>query len=205
MRRLKLNRHRRRTAAAVAGMLLAAGAAAAFIETRAEATSASRLALDPANFAALNTPATALSGTPAAARVGPGYDPAPGTVHQLGRGKALAWVAAGRVCWSSGNEAGCVVSLPSQAQAIDPGVSDPDGIKQGQPARVSGLAVDGVAQVTATLKDGTRLSTTPVDNWYEIELPTSAAPWDVARIDAKMSSGETVPYDVPAIAPPGQQ
>jgi hypothetical protein len=204
MRRLKLNTRRRRVAAALGVAVVAVGAALAIIETRAEATNASRLALDPSNFAALNTPATALRGVPAGARIGPGSDPAPGTVHELGRGAALAWVAADRVCWSSGHAAGCAVPLASEAQAIDPVLSDPDAIKQGQPTRVSGLAIDGVTQVTATLKDGSRLSSTPIDNWYQIELPASAAPWDVTRIEAKMSSGETIPFDLPAVPLPGQ-
>lgn len=203
MRMFGLNRGRRRAAAALAVAIVAVASTIAFVETRADATTASRWALDPANFVALNTPATALSGLPPAAHVEAGYDPAPGTVHQLGHG-ALAWVAAGRVCWSSDNEAGCAVSVPSEAQAIDPGVSDPDGIREGQPARLSGLAVNGVTQVTAVLKDGSRLSTAPVENWYEIMLPSSAAPWDVTRIEARLSSAATVAFVLPNVARPGQ-
>lgn len=175
-------------------LLAAVGATAAGIGVmRAGAKSPSPLALVPANFTALNAAATS---APAVASQLPApssaYGPAPGAVHALGHGKAFAWVHDGAVCSQSGIFEGCADPSPSNEHGIDITISDEDFLRQGKPAHVSGLAVDSVAQVTATLKDGSALSATPIDNWYDIALPSAVAPWDVARVAAQTRSGRTI-------------
>jgi hypothetical protein len=188
----------------VVGLLIALSIAIPITirETRASATGDSPLALLPGNVAALNAPNTVVPNPPPYARIG--ETPAPGTVHALGDGAALAWVISDRICWSTRHAGGCIVSSPSAVQAIDPVISDPDGIRSGQPAEVFGIAVDAVNQVTAFLVNGSQFSATPIDNWYEIDLPPSAAPWDVARIEARSASGQVIPCDLPTRPPPSQ-
>jgi hypothetical protein len=171
----------------------------AILETRANATGDSPLALLPGNVAALDSPSTVVRNVPPFARIGEA--PAPETVHTLGNGAAFGWVISDRICWSDRHGGGCIVASPSDDQAIDPTVSDPDGTRSGQPARVSGIAVDSVTEVTAFLVNGSQFSATPVANWYEIDLPPSAAPWGVAHIEARTASGRVIPYDLPTRPP----
>lgn len=183
-------------------LLIVSSVVVAIVGTRATATSTSSVALIPSNFAALKSPNTA---RPAATPHGPGpeFAPAPGTVHALGEGAALAWVSSdARVCWSAGNASGCAENSPS-VQAIDITISDPDQIGRGEPVTIHGLAVDGVAEVVAVLTDGSRLAAAPVNNWYEIALTASAAPWDVSRIQARLDNGQRFTYDHPTTPPPG--
>jgi hypothetical protein len=191
-----------RVGAPLVGLLIVVSIAIAITirETGASATADSPLALLPGNVAALNAPSTVVPNPPAYARSGEA--PASGTVHALGDGAAFAWVISDRICWSTRHAGGCLVSLPSAVQAIDPVVGDPDGIRSGHPAEVFGIAVDAVQQVTAFLVNGSQFSATPIDNWYEIELPPSAAPWDVARIEAQTAGGKTISYDLPTRPPP---
>jgi hypothetical protein len=164
------------------------------------------LALIPGNFAALNSSATVRPALPSQAPgPAPGYAPAPGTLHALGRGNAFAWIHNSAVCWTAGIAGGCADPSPSTEHGIDITLSDPDSSRQGQPAEVSGLAVDGVVQVTVTLKDGTTLSTTPTNNWYEITLPSDAATWDVTRVTAQTRLGRTLSQDVSLDAPAASQ
>jgi hypothetical protein len=172
-------------------VLAGAGAAAGVLQAGARAPSP--LALVSANFAALNSAETV--------RRGPTDGATPGRAHALGRGKAFAWEHDGAVCWSAGIASGCADPSPANEHGIDMTVSDPDLIRQGEPARVAGLAVDSIVRVTATLQDGTTLSAVPVDNWYEITLPETSAPWDVTRVSATGRSGRIISVDVSLHAP----
>jgi hypothetical protein len=176
---------------AFVGLLAGAGAAAGVM--RGGAGPSSSLALVPANLAALNAADTI--------RPEVTKQSAPGGVHALGRGKAFAWNQDGEVCWSSGIASGCADPSPRAEHGIDVTVGDPDMIQQGEPAWIGGLAVDSIVRVTATLENGQTLSAVPVDNWYEIELPDRAAPWDVARVSAQVRSGRRISVDV-ALHPP---
>ena len=109
---------------------------------------------------------------------------------------AFAWVHAGAVCSSADIASGCADPSPSTEHGIDITISDPDLIRAGRPAQVAGLAVDSVVHVTATLNDGLTLSAVPVDNWYDITLPETAAPWDVIRVAAQTRSGRTLSQTV---------
>jgi hypothetical protein len=188
---LQLERMTRRRILLLAFGLVLAGAGAAAGVMRAGAGASSPLALVPANLAALN----------AADTIRPGGQTAPGGVHALGRDRAFAWNDDGKVCWSSGIASGCADPSPGAEHGIDVTVADPDRIRQGEPARIGGLAVDSIVRVTATLEDGRTFAAVPVDNWYEIKLPDTAAPWDVARVSAQVRSGHSVAVDVPLRAP----
>ena len=183
---------RRRILLLAFGVVLA-GAGAAVGVMRAGAGASSPLALVPANLAALN----------AADTISPGVTKpeVPGVVHALGRGKAFASSHDGEVCWSSGIASGCADPSLGAEHGIDVTVGDSDTIRQGEPAWIRGLAVDSIVRVTATLEDGRTFSAVPVDNWYEIRLPSTAAPWDVARVSAQVRSGERISLDVPLNAP----
>ena len=181
----------RRRILLLAFAVIFAGAGAAAGVMRAGAGASSPLALVPANFAALN----------AADTIRPEKQSAPGEVHVLGRGKAYAWNHDGEVCWSSGIASGCADPSPATEHGIDVTIADPDSIRQGEPAWIGGLAVDSTVRITATLEDGRTLATAPVDNWYEIKLPNTAAPWDVARVSAQVRSGQSISLDVPLNAP----
>jgi hypothetical protein len=183
---------RRRIVLLAFGVVLAGAGAAAGV-MRAGARTSSPLALVPANFAALNAADTV--------RPGPTSPSASGEVHALGGGKAFAWNHAGEVCWSSGIASGCADPSPVNDHGIDVTIDDPDVIRQGEPAQVVGLAVDSIVRVTATLEDGRALSAAPVDNWYEIELPDTAAPWDIVRVSAQVRSGRRISVDVALHAP----
>jgi hypothetical protein len=183
---------RRRILLLAFGVVLAAIGAAAGV-MRAGARPPSPLALVPANFAALNAANTA--------RRGPTSPSASGETHVLGGGKAFAWNDDGEVCWSSGIASGCADPSPVNDHGIDVTIDDPDLIRQGEPAQVVGLAVDSIVRVTATLEDGQTLSAAPVDNWYEITLPDTTAPWDVARVSAQVRSGQRISVDVALRAP----
>jgi hypothetical protein len=160
---------------------------------RAGAKPSSPLALVPANFAALNAASTAVPSVPPQTPSPPTeYGPAPGALHALGHGKAFAWVHAGAVCSQSRVFEGCADPSPSTEHGIDITISDEDLLQQGKPVHVSGLAVDSVVRVTATLRDGSAASAAPIDNWYDITLPTDAAPWDVVRVAAQTRSGRTI-------------
>jgi hypothetical protein len=174
--------------------LAAVGAAGAGIAVlRASAKPPSSLALVPANFAALNSAATAVpSASPASPSPPTEFGPASGALHALGHGKAFAWVHDGAVCSQSGIFEGCADPSPSNEHGIDITISDEDFLRQGKPAHISGLAVDSVTHVTATLEDGSALSATPIDNWYDIVLPSAVAPWDVVRVAAQIRSGRTI-------------
>ena len=173
--------------------IVLAGAGAAVGVMRAGARTPSPLALVPANFAALNAADTV--------RRGPTNQLASGEVHALGHGNAFAWNHGGEVCWSSGIASGCADPSPVNDHGIDVTIDDPDFIRQGEPAQVVGLAVDSIARVTATLENGQTLSAAPAANWYEIKLPETAAPWDVARVSAEVRSGRSVSVDVTLHAP----
>jgi hypothetical protein len=181
----------------------AVGAAGAGIGVmRAGAKPSSPLALVPANFAALNAASTAVpSVPPQTPSPSAEYGPRPGALHALGHGKAFAWVHAGAVCSQSSNFEGCADPSPSIEHGIDITISDEDLLRQGKPAHVSGLAVDSVVRVTATLKDGSALSTAPIDNWYDLTLPENAAPWDVVLVAARTASGRTISQTVTLHAP----
>jgi hypothetical protein len=183
---------RRRILLLAFGVVLAGVGAAAGV-MRAGARAPSPLALVPANFAALGAAGTV--------RPGPTNQPAPGVVHALGRGKAFAWTHDGEVCWFSGIASGCADPSPGNDHGIDVTIDDPDLIRQGEPAQVVGLAVDSIVGITVTLEDGQTLSAVPVDNWYEVKLPDTAAPWDVARVSAQVRSGQSIFVDVPLHAP----
>jgi hypothetical protein len=174
------------------GVVLAGAGAAAGV-MRAGTGASSPLALVPANLTALNAADTI--------RPGVTKQSEPGQVHALGRGKAFAWNQDGEVCWSSGIASGCADPSPGAEHGVDVTVADPDMIRQGEPAWIGGLAVDSIVRVTATLENGQTLSAVPVDNWYEIELPDTAAPWDVARVSAHVRSGQSISVDV-ALHPP---
>jgi len=172
---------------------------------RAGAKPSSPLALVPANFAALNAAATAVASIPPQTPSPPAeYGPTAGALHALGHGKAFAWIHAGAVCSQSSNFDGCADPSQSTEHGIDITISDEDLLRQGKPAHVSGLAVDSVVRVTATLRDRSTASTTPIDNWYDITLPVDAAPWDVVRVAAQTRSGRTISQAVtlhrPALA-----
>jgi hypothetical protein len=183
-------------------ILLVVGAGAAAGVMRAGAKPPSSLALIPGNFAALNSSATVRPALPSQAPgPAPGYAPSAGTLHALGHGNAFAWIHNSAVCWTAGIAGGCADPSPSTEHGIDITLSDADLSRQGEPAEVSGLAVDDVVRVTATLKDGTMLSATPTNNWYEITLPSEAATWDVTRVAAQTRSGRTLSQDVNLQAP----
>lgn len=172
---------------------------------RAQATgSDSSLALLPSNFGALHSPATAVQGIPANAHIGAPYEPTPGSVHALGRGKAFAWVVAGQVCWAKGTASTCEVPSLTAPQAFEPATGDEDAVGRGKPAQVFGPAVDRVVEVAAILVNGERFSSKPINNWYEIDLPVSAAPWDVSRVQARLDNGQVVGYSLSTKPPPGQ-
>ena len=192
----------RRWAVGLALTLVFGGAGAGASAVPAGAGHPSPLALIPANFAALNSAATARPAPPSQAPgPAPAYAPASGTVHVLGHGAAVAWARDGVVCSTSGIAGGCADPSPSAEHGIDVTLADADQPRQGQPAQVFGLAVDSVARVTVTMKDGTTLSTSPVENWYEVTLPASAATWDVSRVSALTRSGRTIPLAVTLSAP----
>ena len=191
-----------RRAAAVGAALVLVGGGAAFGVVRAVAKPPSALALTPGNFTALRAAETARADVPTAVHSpAPGYGPAAGTVHALGRGKAFAWIREGAVCWSSGVAAGCANADATGSRGFDAVISDADEVGRGEPTRVAGLAVDEVVSLTATLEDGSALTAAPHDNWYEITLPGSAAPWDVDSVSARLRSGRTVSLDVTLSAP----
>jgi hypothetical protein len=183
-------------------VVVLAGAGTAAGVMRAGAGASSPLALVPANFAALHAAETLSPDVPSE-KQGPGATerPAPGAVHALGRGKAFAWDRDGVVCWSAGITSGCADPSPGTEHGIDVTVGDRDLIRQGEPAQVYGLAVDSIVRVTATLQDGTTLTAVPVDNWYQIELPDTAAPWDVTRVSIRGRSGRVLSVDVALHAP----
>jgi hypothetical protein len=196
----------RRWFLAAALILLVGGAGAASGVMRAGTKPPSSLALIPGNFAALNSSATVRPALPSQAPgPAPGYAPSAGTLHALGHGNAFAWIHNSAVCWTAGIAGGCADPSPLTEHGIDITLSDADLSRQGEPAQVSGLAVDDVVRITATLKDGTTLSATPANNWYEITLPTDAATWDVARVTAETSSGRILSQDVRLDAPAASQ
>jgi hypothetical protein len=86
-------------------------------------------------------------------------------------------------------------------QLIDWTINDPDGPGTGSPARVIGLAVDGVTSVEVTLEDGRATSAAPVDNFYEVSLPNDALPWDVATVVARLANGTAFTQTVSISAP----
>lgn len=169
---------------------------------RAGAKPSSPLALVPTNFTALNAASTEVPSASSETSSPPAaYGPAPGALHALGHGKAFAWVHAGAVCAHSSVFEGCADPSPSTEHGIDITISDEDLLRQGKPAHVSGLAVDSVVRVTATLEDGSAVSTAPIDNWYDLTLPDGAAPWDVVRVAARTASGRTISQAVTLHAP----
>jgi hypothetical protein len=178
-------------------MVAVVATAGVIFGTRADATSngGPAMLIEPANVQALNAPARAIAGIPPEAHgMGTGLDPAPGTAHRLGNG-VVAWPAGSRVCYYESSGGGCI---QPQTRAIDVVITDADGFRSGNPARISGVAVDAVTKVTADLKDGSTLSVQPVNNWYEIDLPESAAPWDVTHVSALDTNGDViVSYDTP--------
>ena len=150
-------------------------------------------ALVASNLSALRSPATRLADLPAGAQA-PSRElsPAAGAVHSLGRGKAAAWETGAQVCFAMGPFAGCVANTPKTRRGISSALVDPDQIGSGIPAAATGLAVDGVVGVTATLDDGRTLSTAPVENWYEIQLPDGIAPWQVRQVVATFRNGDSI-------------
>jgi hypothetical protein len=129
----------------------------------------------------------------------PELAPGASAIHSLGHGKAVAWNHAGQICWSAGQFAGCEpTNLPRGIEAF---LSDPDQVGAGLPARVSGVAVDGVVKVIATRDDGSTLAVSPSANWYEIELPDGASPWSVPKVEAVFADGTSITTITGAKAP----
>lgn len=159
----------------------------------------SSMSLSPANFAALSSNANVTSVPSGGAAPAIGVA-ARGVGHTLSHG-ATAWVQDGEVCWATAASSGCIPNGGGGQLAFDPVISDPDQAGSGLPARVAGVAVDGVKRVEATLEDGTSVSAAPSNNWYEIDLPKNELPWSVSKVEAFLSNGETVTVNVPTTAP----
>lgn len=181
----------KRSIIAIAAALLAL-VTVSYSSFSASATNRSLLALTGSNLSALDSPSTALTVVPTSLHApAPAYGAKSGTVHLLGHG-AFAWRLNNQVCWSFSVGSGCADPSTAGAEAIDPTLADSDTIRSGAPATVSGLAVDDVASVTATLSNGSAYSTTPTANWFVVVLPATAAPWDVIKVTARLKSGGSV-------------
>lgn len=175
--------------------------AVAAIATVAYAIRTDHSPLTPGSLSALADPATVVNDLPPAVNAFTGAaKPAPGSVHQLGYG-ALAWRAGARICWvgpdarqPQGGAGGCVSRIP---QPVDWTIKDPDADREGAAPRVFGLAIDSVKQVSVTLIDGTTVRTTPLDNFYVVDLPGGAAVRDVTAIRAALADGSTFTQSVP--------
>jgi hypothetical protein len=124
-------------------------------------------------------------------------------VHALGRGAAYAWRAEGQVCLSVDAISGCVDATKFTTRPIAPIINDPDYVGSGEPARVLGLAIDGVAEVAVQLGGGTWVSAKPQENWFEVTLPSTAKPWDAQTAVVTMSSGNRVAFPLQG-GPKGQ-
>jgi hypothetical protein len=168
------------TAAAVIG-----AAIAGVTRTQAGASPALQWSLDAKNISALNNARTTLANVPTRVGTFGQFQPAAAGVHALGNG-AVAWQAHGRICWIGNAAGGCVQALK---QPIDWTYGDRDLLGSGEPATVFGLAVDAVARVTVTLRDGTAFSATPDSNFYVVTLPANATPEEVQSVTATMADG----------------
>jgi hypothetical protein len=170
------------TVLCLAAAAVAAGVMGGLARTQAGA-SPGRWSLDARNISALNDVRTTLANVPGRVRTFGDLQQADAGVHALGNG-AIAWRSHGQICWIANAAGGCVQALK---QPIDWTYGDPDFVGSGEPAAVFGLAIDSVARVTVTLKDGTAWSATPTGNFYVVTLPVSAAPEDVQTVTATMA------------------
>ena len=168
--------------------LVAALAAVGVLAFSAEASK--NPGLVPENLRALGLDATALPDVPSIARaIG---DPSAGDVHRLGFG-ALAWQSGGEICYVARGGGGCVTRLQ---KPISVAIGDPDMLRSGLPAYVSGIATDDVVSVTAALKDGRTIGGRVIDNFYYLPLPADASVYDVSTIRASLADGSEHSEDV---------
>ena len=157
--------------------------------------------LSAEDLSGLRSEASRIPNVPQAARmIGPAYTPTAGEVHRIGPGeRAFAWIHAGQVCYVQSFGGGCVPPLPAPISLT---VADPDIVGEGQPATALGLAIDDVVAVEVTLVDGRKAAGAPVRNFFYVELPTGAAPWQAASIEARMADGSTYTERLPETSPP---
>jgi hypothetical protein len=143
--------------------------------------------LDPNALSALQDPSTAVATIPVPQKVlPPGFTPSPGQVHSIGDGAAYAWTSDGAAtCFATDHFSSC---YNLSQDPISYTIGDDDIVRSGQPAKVYGLAVDAVKEVTVTLADGRTFTATPTASYYEVDLPATAAPSDVKLITAKFGS-----------------
>jgi hypothetical protein len=181
---------RRITVAVAMGLAALAGVGAIIVATASAEKEIYRgVGLVPGNVAALTSAQTRLAGVPSDVRGRTGdLAPRAGTVHRLGGG-AVAWVMAGRICWSRPHGGGCLPYLPeSIPKPLDWTVGDPDLVGAGAPPRVWGIATDEVMSVTAHLDDGRSVTVEPVGNFYDLELP-DVPPWTKLTLVAELEVG----------------
>lgn len=153
----------------------------------------------PENVSALHSSGTRLAGVPDASRyLGASVAPNAGEAHRLGYG-AVGWTHGGQVCWAADHATGCDGDLTNP---IDVTVGDSDAIGSGAPSRVLGLATDAVTSVTVTLKDGRSVSGSPISNFYFLQLPADAKPWDVRSVDADLVGGGSYHNELDIAPPP---
>lgn len=115
--------------------------------------------------------------------------PANGRVINLAHG-IFAWKKDSAVCYvDRSGTGGCFETFRTPVNAT---IGDDDAVGTGVPASVRGLARDDVIGVEVVLKNGQRIKGDVIGNAFEIYLPTSAAPWDVAGEDVTLMDGSIV-------------
>jgi hypothetical protein len=166
--------------------------------------------ISPANISALSDPTSVAPASLPVYSGSPDERPVVGSVHFVGDGRALVWLSTGELCWStqltagSHGMSGCV----GVADAVDspipiaPLIGPAAGTTA--PIHVQGLAVDAVARIKVALRDGSTVSGVPEQNWYDIELPPSAAASDVVRVTAELDDGGG-PFTMPINIVPQSQ
>jgi hypothetical protein len=65
-----------------------------------------------------------------------------------------------------------------------------------------GVAIDGVTRISVTLRDGRTAAETPVANFYFVDLPADARPWDVKTVTATLADGTTYSHDWSSVSAP---
>jgi len=199
-------RSRLRTGVAVGALVVACVTSAAVaLVHRSHAVGPYELV--PANLTALASPGTAVRDVPTqAARFSASLGaepPARGSVHRVGGGRASAWVSGGHVCWlttwrmKKGSSLAECITQTHRNTPIEPMVT-----QRGRRTVVEGMAVDSVRSVWAKVKDGRIFSTKPLSNFYWIELPAGADPWDLVEAGATLSNGKNYPTAISIQRPP---
>lgn len=194
-------------ATVVAASVATATALAGHNSTHAKRSHHASKAVPP--IAALTAASTALAGVPAGVHApSPAQRPAPGTVHQLGNGRAFAWIRNGEICWNTGTSFGVSACGSTSGQdlidvaiypIIDPWPADPS-----RSAHVVGIAEDGVSKVVVTVASGSSYAAPVVKNFYDVQLPATIPPWNVVKVQALTAGGAITFSHAVAMRPPSQ-